>query len=280
MAVGKPQWSKSHPGMRPRIDGRANNGRKKGTTKNKVQGEIAKPKRKTNSIKIKDSDYQDVNRKEFLRVKVGESVEDWNGRTAKKRVFGIRKDNKILVANNGKLRTYRHDRKGKAKEKMLEIIVRFTERPYDYLKCYAFIMRWASVRYDIFKDDLELGYYFYDGKPFTKEEFNYVCIQLGTVRGVFSRFYKSGYIMPYAIISSSGVIKDTEYYCLTVEFVNLIKRTYDVISKVAPMKLISWNGEPKLDEELIVMLQKLNTEIEETINGIKKPEKIIFRNEE
>jgi len=260
-------------------DGRAKNGRLAGM-KNRQKGKIAKKRKKLNSKKKPLDDYQDTTRKEFLLRKAGESQEQWEKRTLRRRVYGRSKDNNIRLASDGKIVNYSRPLKCRQKEVKLIIQARFHERPYDFLKVYAFVMRWASVRHDVLKEDIELGYYFYSGEPFTKEDFSLACIQLGTVRGVFTRFYKNGYIVPVSVISRIGTVKDIGYYSLSMEFQLLIKRVYGVLSKVTPAGLSTKHLKAKQDEELIEFMLKLNTEIEETIRGEKNQDKILFRNEE
>jgi len=260
-------------------DGRAKNGRLAGM-KNRQKGKMAKKRKKLNSKKKPLDDYQDTTRKEFLLRKAGESQEQWEKRTLRRRVYGRSKDNNIRLASDGKIVNYSRPLKCRQKEIKLRIQARFHERPYDFLKVYAFVMRWASVRHDVLKEDIELGYYFYSGEPFTKEDFSLACIQLGTVRGVFTRFYKNGYIVPVSVISRIGTVKDIGYYSLSMEFQLLIKRVYGVLSKVTPAGLSTKHLKAKQDEELIEFMLKLNTEIEETILGVKNQDKILFRNED
>ena len=264
----------------PEIPKRKKNFR--GMKNRKYKRKVIRKKRvkKTNSAQKELNDYQAKTRKEFLKRKAGESQEQWEKRTRRRRLFGVNKTNDISIASDGKMVSYGRKLNGVKRENKLIIKTRFIEKPFDFLKCYAFVMRWASVRYDVLKEDIELGYYFYDGEPFTKEDFVLACIQLGTVRGVFNRFYRSGYIMPISIISRAGVIKNTEYYSLTMEFQYLIKRVYGVLSKVTPMMLTNRSELGKQSDELKEMLIKMNEDIEETIRGEKNKEKIIFRNEQ
>lgn len=257
---------------KPRFWGMKNRQKRKKSTTRK--------KRKPNSAIKKLDDYQALTRKEFLKRKAGESQEDWEKRTNRRRIFGRSKTNNIQIAKDGKLKVYSRPLYGKSKEIKLSLLVRFKEKPFDFLKCYAFVLRWAAVRHKILKEDIELGYYFYDADPFTKEDFVSACIQLGTVRGVFNRFYRNGYITRFSLISRAGVVKDTEYYMLTTEFNNVIKRTYGVLSKAVTASLEYRNTKGKLNDELTEFMIKLNTDIEETINGIKNEDKILFRNED
>lgn len=258
--------------------GTSGNGRKVGS-KNKFQGVINKQPRLNNSIKKDERDKSNLTTKEFLKVKKDESKPQWEERTQKRRVFGVTEKFDIRIAKNGQLKAQKRTLTGKKREVMLKINYLFCQKPYDFLKSYAFVMRWAVVRYGVIKDDLELGYYFYEGTPFTKLEFERKCIQLGSVRGVFRRFYSKGYIMPFAIISHSGAVRNTEYFSLTVEYSNLIKKIYGILSKVAPFTFDTSNGYGKQSPELMELLLNMNTEIEEILTGLKKQEEIVYRNE-
>lgn len=248
-------------------------------TKNKKIGLKNRKVRRPNSAKKDLNDYQDKTRKDFLRRQVGESQEEWQVRTKRKRVIEVKSKNRISLSTNGKMKAWRRDLKGREKETKLNITVRFLEKPFEYLNCYAFVMRWASIRFDILKDDLELGFYFFGGEPFTKIEFLQYCRMLGTVRGVFHRFWREGYIIPYSIMSSKGAVKDTEYFSLSIEFIMKIKQVYAVISKVAPMQLGTKHHRAVQNIELVEFLLKLNNEIEETILGTRNKDKILFRND-
>jgi len=112
--------------------------------------------------------------------------------------------------------------KGKDKLVCNAVRTRFAEKPYDFMKVYALILRWASVKHNVSKDDLEIGYYFYNGYHFSFKEFNDICIQLGTVRGVFSRFKKKGYIVSIAV-EVDGQMRESGYFVLSIEFSNIIR---------------------------------------------------------
>jgi len=259
-------------------NGNSGNGRKLGS-KNKYQGVINKQPRLNNSAKKDERDKSNLTTKEFLRVKKNESKPEWEERTQKRRVFGVTEKYDIRICKNGQLKAQKLTLTGKKREVMLKINYLFSQKPYDFLKSYAFVMRWAVVRYGIIKDDIELGYYFYEGTPFTKLEFERKCIQLGSVRGVFRRFYSKGYIMPFSIISHSGMVKNTEYFSLTTEFSFLINKIYGILSKVAPFTFDTSNAYGKQSPELMELLLDMNTQVEETLTGLKKQDTIIYRNE-
>lgn len=257
-------------------DKRVNNGKKTGT-KNKVQGQIVNAKKKTGTIDkvVIQKNYQEITNSEFLKVKSDEKFKTWKNRTINKRILNKNvQDNQIKIAPNGKLKVYSRTLFGAKKELKLNVTTYFAERPFDYMRTYAFTMRWASVKFGVIKDDIELGYYFYNGKPFTKAEFTEACIQLSTVRGVFSRFLKNGYISNISIMSSNGKQVPTEYYFLTGEFNFVIKSVYMSLSKLAPYSLIRKDCKTEMPEELKDKLIEMNTEITEIILGKKKPEKI------
>ena len=135
-------------------------GRFWGMKSRNTQKGIKKKRKKPNSAKKDLSDYQDKTRKDFLKRMAGESQEEWEDRTKRRRVFGVSGHNKIKIARNGQMKAYKRPLKGKAKEIKLTVSTRFLERPFEYLQCYAFIMRWAAIRHDVLKDDIELGYFF------------------------------------------------------------------------------------------------------------------------
>ena len=248
-------------------------------TKNKKRGLKNRTVRRPNSTKKTLNDHQDKTRKSVLRRQVGETQQEWEERTRKKRIYQPTVITTIKSIQNGEFKAYRRGATKKLKETKHIITTRFTEKPFDYLKSYAFILRWASVRFDIIKDDIELGYYFYEGEPFSKESFEVACRRLGSVRGVFNRFWRNGYIIPCSIISPKGIVKDTEYFALSIEFIMKIKQVYAVISKTAPMQLGLKHHRNKQNEELQELLIKMNTEIEETILGIRNKDTVLYRND-
>ena len=58
-----------------------------------------------------------------------------------------------------------------------------------------------------------------------------------------------------------------------------IKQVYAVISKTAPMQLGLKHHRNKQNEELQELLIKMNTEIEETILGIRNKDTVLYRND-
>ena len=256
-------------------DKRKYNGRKSGTTKNKVSGEIVKKERKVGSIAKAKNTYQSETMEEFLKVRQGETLEQWKKRTERRRLVGQVKDSKISIAKNGKMEIKKDVLTGMDKEIQIKILARFRERPFDYLKNYAYIMRWASTRYNVFKDDIEILFVLYDEGPFTRSEFDRICIRLGTVRGVFSRFIKKGYISQYSLVTKDNEVKQFDYYQLTSEVLRMLKATYEAISKVNKMTLTirssaeyKRNAPPKALEEY---LTQLNNEVDQVNNGLLKP---------
>jgi hypothetical protein len=260
-------------------DGRKNNGRKAGTTKNKVQGEIAKAPRKVGSSKKDFSDYSALTNDEFLKVKEGESQEQWELRTSKRRIIKLKNTRteryqEIFFMKNGKITFVKRYLTGMKKDLMMNVRINFNQSTFDFMKHYAFVMRWATIRFGILKDDLEIGFYLAGDKPFTVEEFDQICLQLGAVRGVFHRFYKNGYICELVIDMGDGkTFKRTKVYALTNEFSQKIFKIYQYLTKLLPVTELK--GQESLNSELLKMYEEAN----ETIKGLRKPETIRFRNE-
>jgi len=256
-------------------DGRKNNGRRAGTTKNKIQGKIAEKKDNFGSAKEKRNRFQTESMEEFLKIREGETFEQWNKRTSEKRLHGVNKKNNLSIAKNGKVVVDRERLTGMAKEKQVRIRHKFIERPYDFLENYAFIMRWASIRYNISKDDIEIAFFFYGKGMFTRDEFTRVCVQLGTVRGVWARFVSKPYITPAVLVTKDNVVKEMEYYQLTAEFSRLLLAVYGGLSKVNKLTLtIRSSAQYKrnvVHKELNDFLEQLNREVDETIKGELTP---------
>lgn len=256
-------------------DKRKYNGRFAGTTKNKIQGKIAEKKDNFGSAKQKKNRFQTESMEEFLKIKPGETFEQWEKRTSKKRIHGVTKSNNLSIAKNGKVVIDRERLTGMAKEKQIRIRHKFIERPYDFLENYAFIMRWASIRYGISKDDIEIAFFFYGKGMFTKEEFTRVCVQLGTVKGVWTRFVNKPYITAAVLVTKDDVVKEMEYYQFTAEFSRLLLAVYGGLSKVNKLTLtIRSSAQYKrnvVHKELNDFLEQLNREVDQTIKGELTP---------
>jgi hypothetical protein len=255
-------------------DGRSNNGKRLGS-KNKLQGEIAPKKDRFGSVLAKTSNYQSQTLELFLKRRQGESFEQWNKRTESRRIHGVNKKTHLKIAQKGKVVVKPQVLKGMKRELQLTVVNRFIERPYDYLENYAFVMRWASVRYGISKDDIEIAFFFYNKGMFTKDEFNRVCVQLGTVRGVWSRFVKKPYITKSILVMEDKMVREFEYYQLTSEFLRLLNAIYGALSKVNKLTLTARTSADYkrvvVSPELNEFLTQLNREVDEVNLGIEKP---------
>lgn len=261
-------------------DKRKDNGRLIGS-KNKEQGKLKEKNPIPNSSKENFRNDSTLSTKEFLKVRAGETKEQYADRTNKKKikVYGRTKNNIIKSCKNGVLVIDKLPCKNKDKELKLRISVKYNERPFDFLKMYSFVLRWANVKYNVLKDDFELGYYFYEGRPFTKDEFEAVCFCLGAVRGVFSRFLNKGYITNISIITIDGVVKKTEFYQLSGSFNSLLKKIYSLISKTSPVyNGHNWKCAAKVNEELKLIIDGMNDEINEILSGEKSNEEIKIEN--
>jgi hypothetical protein len=256
-------------------------GREKGLTKNKLQGAIQDKPLIVGSGRKVDENRQKQSRTEFLKVRDGETLEEWEKRTQGRRILG--KKQPVYIRKVPKTRVYTSPRKQPPKQRAnnKKILFRFIEKPQDFLNIYPIVIRWASIRHNILKDDLELGYYFYNGAPFTAKRFNELCVQLGAVRGVFARFKKKGYISVISVVDKKKDAIDTDFYLLSSSFVVVIKNIYEQLSRINKIKIdLDWRDakknyiepHPKMRE----LLEQMNTEIEEIQNGIKQTQEIRY----
>lgn len=256
-------------------------GRFSGMTKNNLPGKIKKKTRKVSSRKKIENTYQASTKTVFMQVKDGETFEEWKKRTNRRRILDVPKVvQHVKVDGNSTLSPSKQKFKNKEHAKRFkQITMQVRQKPFEFLKGYALIMQWASVRYGIVKDDIEIGYYFYDSLPFSQKDFNDYCIALGTVRGVFRRFYNNGYITPILVKSMDGSVKETKYYTISVEMNIILGKVYGLVSKNANFSVVDIRHAENRNE-MIQFLNKLSIEIDEFITGLKTPEVIRMRNEE
>lgn len=67
-------------------------------------------------------------------------------------------------------RKYERSKKREYKKKVVKVIT--SKREFDFLKFYSIVKRWASVKYDLTFDEVEMLMYFYSEPLFTKKEFD------------------------------------------------------------------------------------------------------------
>ena len=214
----------------------------------------------------------------FIQVKEGETHEQWSKRTACRRVL-----NEDDFKNLGKInpaevkRAKRKNSLQKTSKEFLRLMQ--TERDFDYLKYYAIILNYYSIKYNVYKEWLEVGFYFYEGTPFTKTTFENVCVlSFCNSKKVFNHFLKKGWIIPIIKnkVTRKNTIKqeNTDLYSFHKHFINKITYLYRVLNGICPLRV----GGPmshKLSTDAKKLIYEMNDEIMEIKSGKKQPEDIL-----
>lgn len=151
------------------------------------------------------------------------------------------------------------------------------QKDFNFLKYYAFVIEWAAFKYNIKKEYIEFAFFFYEGTPFSKEEFNKRVRYISGARNYFRIFYRNGYIRPLTAPENKGSY-ETGYYILTKEFVIYISQIYKKITMQTKFK--GWTSKIKnpMPPDMIKMIDEMNEEMEDISNGLKSQEKIHYSN--
>ncbi len=210
----------------------------------------------------------------FIQVKEGETHEQWAKRTACRRIL-----NEDDINNLGKLNPKKIQR-AKIKTRIKETIrLKQSERSFDYLKYYAIILNYYSIKYGVYKEWLEVGFYFYEGTPFTKTTFENVCVlSFCNSKKVFNHFLKKGWIIPLMKnrVTERKLVKrePTDLYCFHKHFTNKISYIYKVLNGICPL-IMGGPMSHELETETKKLIYAMNDELMEIKSGKKQPEDIL-----
>lgn len=225
------------------------------------------------------SPRQLASQEEFLKVREGETQTEWERRTRYRRVLPQEEidrtvKGRLIKKKNEKAKTnFKVYQKQWDKERTV-----YNEREHDYLKFYAPIMNWASIKFDIRKEDLEIGFFFYNHPIFTREQFNNMCGMFSRKPNiVFGRFLRNGYIASRKM----GKEKKADlHYRLSVEMVAKMRHIYEVMQLEKIPRDIDYKKNSSKRNILQVTLRELQKEVQEIESGKSTADRIIFRNEE
>lgn len=214
----------------------------------------------------------------FIQVREGETREQWLNRTANRRVTTeedlklLRKSHPIIVRE-----TRRKKKEKEYNDKKLKIFQ--TARDFDYLKYYGVVLNYHSIKYGLYKEWLEVGFFFYDGIPFSRERFENACVlNFCTSRGTFLHFKKKGWLVPLTKKEKNKlgriIEKPTGLYMFHQGFTVKITYIYKILAKLSPIMLCSPMSKV-LDAETKKIIHQMNDEIMEIKTG-KKPQEDIM----
>jgi hypothetical protein len=106
-------------------------------------------------------------------------------------------------------------------------IVSTSKKEFDFLKYYRVVIYWASRQYDASRADIELMFYLYNEKPFTKSQFEDFAYIMVWDKKRFDNYLEKGWIEEYAKKGELGRINSIAIYKLSFQWKRRIKAIYD-----------------------------------------------------
>jgi len=255
------------PGMKKNVKP----GNKKG-----VKLKPYKPVEYEGRLKYGLSDYQKRTNAEFLKVREGETKEQWLKRTRRRRVKEI--DEVKELATTHPLRIHFRNRERISTERNNQyIMVQALEREFDFMRYYGIVINYYSIKYGIRTGDFQIGFYFFSNIPFTKDRFENACVlHFGDSQGKLTRFLKNGYLEDVYNLQKKYNGDDkkvkTNLYRFTKEFINKLTTIYRTLGKMNGLTLYRppLKGLPPEVKQLII---DMNDEVQDIQTGRKPEEK-------
>lgn len=232
---------------------------------------------KFGKIKPGLSDYQKRTMESFMKVREGETKEQWQKRTRRRRVKEI--DEIEELAQYHPLRIFKRNRDRHSIEtKNKFMVIQPTDREFDFLKFYGIVINFYATKYGIRKHDIELGFYFYDNIPFTRDRLENACILItGTSSNRVSRLIREGIIEEIIhrakVYNAEDKMEPTGLFRLTKAFVTKLTYIYRTLGKMNPIRIKQPTLTP-LSPEVKQLIQEMNQEIMEIQMGNKPQEKL------
>jgi len=236
------------------------------------------------------SPYQRRTHLNFMKVRAGETHEQWLHRTRFRRMLSPeelqtakhnKKDIVPRVVNTEK------SRRRKKYQRFLDenIIIRVEKKDYGFLRNLPLIMSWASAKYDISNHDLQIGMLFYNNAfPFTQEQFDKRLCILPKPQRNFARFKRLGYVKEIKN-RRKYFEKEIEYgtglYLLNPTINKAIEDVYEKIVLLGAFEKIGQhvtyqkqNLRTKEEKDVFAELKKMHAEFMDILQCVKEPEKL------
>lgn len=259
---------KRFPGMKHIV----RSGPKKGAKK-----KVFQPVTYQGRLKYGLSDFQKRTNAEFMKVREGETIDQWKKRTRCRRVKEVDEIKELALMNP--LRVMLRSRERNTVESRNKfILVQPVVREFEFMKYYGIVINYYSIKYGIRVEDMQLGFYFYTNIPFTKDRFeNAAVLHLGTSKGKLNYFINNGYLEEVFNLQKHYNKEDTKektyLYKLTKEFVKQLTNIYRTLGKMNKIRLTQpiFTG---LSGEIKELIMEMNAEIQEIQTGGKPQEKL------
>lgn len=231
----------------------------------------------TGRLKPGLSDYQKRTMNKFMEVKEGETLEQWRKRTSRRRVLDDDEIEKLSVQNPIRVKVRKSaERKTKGLNKTIypQAIV----REFDFMRFYGIVINYFSIKYGIRKDDLEVGFYFYENVPFSKKRFeNAMILHSGTHLRKFNRWINGGLLEPLLKLHKNprtGEAKhlNTHLFKLNKHFAEKLTYIYRTLARMNDIRVKQPIFSP-LSDEIKELIYNMNDEIRDIQLGRKPIEK-------
>lgn len=169
--------------------------------------------------------------------------------------------------------TLRNNRKLNYETKEKRPVVTTCKGEFDFLKYYRLVLYWASKQYGINRADLELLFYFYNEKPFTKDQFEDACYVMMWDKDRLKKFLEDGTIEEYAVKGETGRANSVAIYKLSLKTRRRITSIYDrltlkyLISEENKNSKIFRLNSGYSDKQYAKAIVKMNIKARELRNG-------------
>ena len=253
-----------------------------GMKKQPVMGRPKEPKKKYGPFsmhgKIKPgmSEYQKRTMVEFMKVKDGETIEQWRKRTERRRVKEVDEVKELALMNPLRVLQRSRERNVIASKNKF-IVVQPVVREFDFMRYYGIVINYYSIKYGIRKEDLEVGFYFYSNIPFTRDRFeNTMVLMTGRKTGKINRFLKDGLLEEIIKVKKTLNCPDkdtrTYLYRLTRTYVDKLTYVYRTLGKMNALRLTQPAFTPLSAEEKQIIMD-MNDHIMDIQTGRKPQDK-------
>jgi hypothetical protein len=221
-------------------------------------------------IKPGMSPYQKRTMVEFMKVREGETIQQWEKRTSRRRVKEVDEVKELSLMHPLRVLQRSRERNVLASKNKF-IVVQPVVREFDFMRYYGIVINYYAIKYAIRKEDFEVGFYFYSNIPFTRERFeNVMVLMTGNKAGKINRFIKDGMLEEIIKMKKTLNAPDKEtrtyLYRLTKNFVFVLTNIYRMLGKMNTLRLTQPLFTPLTAEEKQI-IKDMNDEIQDIQTG-------------
>ena len=228
-------------------------------------------------IKPGMSEYQKRTMVEFMKVRDGETKEQWEKRTVRRRVKEVDEIKELSLMHPLRILQRSRERNVIASKNKF-IVVQPVEREFDFMRYYGIVINYYSIKFGLRKEDLEIGFYFYSNIPFTRERFENTAVLItGRRNGKLNQFIKEGMLEEIIKVKKTLNGKDrevkTSLYRLNKYFVHVLTNIYRTLGKMNTIRMAQPVFTP-LSEAERKIIKDMNDEIQDIQLGRKPQSKM------